>query len=101
MSTDPGLASWLRLTLTPGLGTAAARGLLKKFGLPEEVLARKRSELAPYVTPGALQALDSTEVIAATERAFEWAGGPRHFVVTLADERYPRSLLEIADPPLL
>ena len=46
MTQDPGLASWLQLTLTPGLGAAALRGLLKQFGLPHEVLARRRAELA-------------------------------------------------------
>ena len=46
MSQDPGLASWLQLSLTPGLGSATLRKLLQQFGLPQTVLARKRSELA-------------------------------------------------------
>src|SRR3954470_17373471 len=101
MTIDPGLASWLSLTLTPGLGAAAVRGLLKTYGLPDAVLGRRRAELAPYATQAAIQALDSDEVRAAVERALEWSAAPGHYIVTLADERYPRTLLEIPDPPTL
>ncbi len=101
MNPDPGLASWLQLCLTPGLGAAAIRGLLRQFGLPHAVLEQKRSALAAYATPAALQALDSEAVRGAVERALEWASKPRHFVITLGDERYPRPLLEIGDPPPL
>jgi len=43
MTSEPGLAGWLQLTLTPGLGAATLRGLLQKFGLPENVLAAGRA----------------------------------------------------------
>jgi DNA processing protein len=33
------------------------------------------------------------------QRALTWAAQDRHHVVTLADEHYPKALLEIADPP--
>ena len=58
MTQDPGLASWLQLTLTPGLGAAALRGLLKQFGLPSEILARRRAELAAQLPAGALESND-------------------------------------------
>ncbi|MGH8739462.1 MAG: DNA-processing protein DprA [Burkholderiales bacterium] len=99
MTHNPGLASWLQLTLTPGLGAAALRAMLRQFGLPQAVLERKRSELAPYASPDVLAALESRQVQDAVARALEWAGQPDHHVVTLADEAYPRLLLEIADPP--
>lgn len=101
MTPDPGLASWLQLSLTPGLGASTVRSLLQRYGLPQAVLARTRGELKQYVTPDALAALDSEAVRGAVERALEWARLPGHFVVTLADETYPRALLEIADPPPL
>ena len=99
MMRDPGLAGWLQLSLTPGIGAAAVRAMLRQFGLPQSILDRKRSELAPYVRAEALAALDSPRVIEATERALGWLEAPGHHVVTLADEAYPRLLLEIADPP--
>ena len=101
MSRDPGLASWLQLSLTPGLGPATLRKLLQQFGLPQAVLARKRSELSLLAPPAALAALDSEPVANAVARALAWAAEPGHAVITLADETYPRLLLEIADPPPL
>jgi len=99
MTHDPGLASWLQLTLTPGLGAAALRGLLKQFGLPQEVLARRRSELRGFAPATVLEALDSQAVSEAVARAVEWVGASGHSIVTLADDDYPRALLEIPDPP--
>src|SRR5438093_8106441 len=101
MSPDPGLASWLQLSVTPGLGASTVRNLLKQFGLPEAVLARQRAELASFLVPAALEALHSSRVRDAVQRALEWTAADDHFVVTLADETYPRALLEIADPPPL
>ena len=101
MTPDPGLASWLQLSLTPGLGASTIRKLLGQFGLPEAVLARKRSELGSYMAPLALAALDSPQVEDAVARSLQWLAVKDHFVVTLADELYPRALLEIPDPPPL
>jgi DNA processing protein len=99
MTPDPGLASWLQLSLTPGLGASTVRDLLRRFGLPDAVLARQHSELASFLSPAALEALHSSRVRDAVERALQWAAQEDHFVITLADETYPRALLEIADPP--
>jgi DNA processing protein len=101
MKSDPGLASWLQLTLTPGLGPSTIRQLLKKFGLPEQVLSRSRSELARTAPRASFDALDSPAVAAAVARAHDWVAQEGHDVVTLSDETYPRALLEIADPPPL
>ena len=101
MKEDPGLASWLQLTLTPGIGAAAIRGMLRQFGLPQNVIDRKPSELAAYVAPGELQSMASAQVRDAVARALAWAAAPGHFIVTLADGAYPRALLEIPDPPSL
>jgi DNA processing protein len=101
MTRDLGLAGWLQLALTPGIGPSTLRALLREFGLPEAVLQRKRSELARHVGAPALDALDSPSVQEAVARTLEWAARPGHFVVTLADEAYPRLLLEIGDPPPL
>jgi DNA processing protein len=100
MNADPGLASWLQLTLTPGLGAATVRRLLARFGLPENVLAAPGEQLASIA--GAVAASQMrTPRNAEVERALRWAEEPSHAVVTLADATYPRLLLEIADPPAL
>ena len=99
MTPDPGLASWLQLSLTPGLGASTLRRLLSQYGLPEAVLARKRAEFAPLIPPAALEALDSKRVADMVSRALEWVSDADHWIVTLADQSYPRALLEIPDPP--
>jgi len=98
---DPGLASWLQLTLTPGLGAAAIRGLLKQFGLPEKILAATRAQLERAAGPAAAELLRPEAVAPAIERALRWAEVPGHAIVTLADAAYPALLLEIPDPPPL
>jgi DNA processing protein len=99
MKQDPGLAGWLQLSLTPGIGGAALRGLLAKFGLPDNVLARTRNELGALLGPETLETLHSQRVRDAVARAVDWAGADHHCIVTLADDTYPRALLETADPP--
>ncbi|HLX79442.1 MAG TPA: DNA-processing protein DprA [Burkholderiales bacterium] len=101
MSSDPGLASWLQLTLTPGLGAATIRQLLSQFGLPEKILGAKRSELARHAGAQAIQALDSEAVGKAVEYALAWIEQPGNAILTFADAAYPRLLLEIPDPPAL
>ena len=100
MSVDPGLASWLRLTLTPGLGASTLRKLLGQFGLPQAVLDQRR-ELSALLPSAVIHALYSTQVEEAVGAALRWLGEPGNALVTLADESYPRGLLEIADPPAL
>ena len=101
MNPDPGLASWLQLALTPGIGPATFQRILRQFGLPHEALARKRSELAGFTTAAVLAGLDSEQVREAVARSLAWVAHEGHAIVTLADEPYPPPLLEIADPPPL
>lgn len=101
MTADAGLTGWLRLTLTPGLGAAAIRSLLRHFGLPESVLAAPRAQLERVAGNAAVSLLHSGETDAAVQQALHWASEPGHAVVTLADAHYPRLLLETADPPPL
>jgi DNA processing protein len=101
MTPDPGLASWLQLSLTPGLGAATLRSLLSKFGLPEAVLSASRAELSRHIGGDVARALDSEAVARAVEQALAWLEQPGNALVTLADATYPRLLLEIADPPAL
>ncbi len=99
MKHEPGLASWLQLTLTPGLGAATLRAMLRQFGLPQVILHDRRAQLASLLAPEVLGALESAPVREAVERALGWAAIPGNAVVTLADDTYPRALLEIPDPP--
>lgn len=101
MKVDPGLAGWLQLSLTPGMGPATIRGLLSQFGLPEQILAARRAELARFVSADTLNALDSADVRRSVETTMAWLEHAGNAVVTLSDTAYPRMLLEISDPPPL
>lgn len=100
------LAGWLRLIETPGIGNETARRLLAAFGSPEAVFsapARAHQELLPAPLAAALgQAPDTVDAL--IDMTWRWLedvqDAPRHIIV-LGDPRYPGTLLETADPPLL
>ncbi len=98
------LAAWLRLLLTPGVGTDSARKLLAAFGLPEAIFGQTGDALHAVVGTQRAQALltEPEELPVALQRLQDWlaAGTDRH-VLTLADKRFPAELLEMADPPLM
>ncbi|NMM77208.1 DNA-processing protein DprA [Acidovorax sp. SRB_24] len=102
------LAAWLRLTLTPGVGDAAARRLLGTFGLPQRIFGQSGQALQQCVTPAQAHALlrEPDGLPALVETTWQWlhtapAAGPARAIVALGDPRYPRLLLETQDPPLL
>lgn len=96
--------AWLRLTLIAGIGGATQRKLLTAFGLPEAIFSASRSSLAKAVGEKAANLLcdyDEAELNAKIETSLHWASQPGQHLITLADSRYPKSLLEIDDPPTL
>lgn len=101
MSAEQGLASWLRLCLTPGLGSVRLRELLSKFGLPEAVIGAGRSRLGPYLPASVIDAMYSESVGKRVEAALLWSRAPNRTLLTLDQTAYPRSLLETGDPPAL
>ncbi|MDG3066203.1 DNA-processing protein DprA [Thauera mechernichensis] len=95
------LADWLRLSSLPGLGADRQRSLLAAFGLPRHIFGAGRSALAAVVGGEAADTVLGTPQAEWMERALAWAAEPGSHVLTLADEAYPRSLLDMADPPVL
>jgi DNA processing protein len=93
--TDP----WLRLALTDGVGNTSLLRLLTAFGSPEAVLASGRSALMMHLSAAQCDALLGEPDTAALDAAQAWLEQAGNSLMTLADEDYPRSLLEIADPP--
>ncbi len=100
------LGAWLRLLETPGVGRESARKLLAAFGSPHAVIAAStaaRRDLVGSIQAGAL-ATEPEPLGALVAMTLDWlradAVEPRA-VITLGDPRYPRALLEGADPPLL
>ncbi len=105
------LRSWLRLSLTPGVGNEAARRLLACFGSPQAVFEQSEAALRQVVSALQAQALlnEPPELPVQVVRTQQWLAladqdhqnGVRHAVWTLGDAQYPAALLQLADPPLL
>ena len=100
------LAGWLRLLLTPGVGNTTARRLLAAFGLPHAVFVQSQASLREVVTTAQANSLHQTppELEAQVEATSQWLAAtdaaPRS-LITLGDARYPASLLDMEDPPLV
>jgi DNA processing protein len=94
-------ACWLRLALTPKLGPATQRKLLQAFGDPRQVLEAGAAELARAAGEPAATALRTGADPDLVRRSIDWLRAPGNQMLTLGDERYPPTLLEIFDPPLL
>ena len=57
VNTPNELGAWLRLVLTPGVGSESARRLLAAFGQPAAVLAQSPTALSQVVSAAQTQAL--------------------------------------------
>jgi DNA processing protein len=101
---DHGLAAWVRLEQTAGVGSETARKLLAAFGLPDNIFAANITALRGVVSERialALTTAPSPETQALMARTEEWANLAGNRLLTLADVDYPPLLLEIPDPPIL
>jgi DNA processing protein len=96
---DPALDAWLRLSLAPGVGNTSLIRLLSAFGSPEGVLAAGRGALSAHLTSAQCEALLAETDPALHAATAAWLAQPGHSLMTLADADYPKTLLEIADPP--
>lgn len=99
------LGAWLRLTLTPGLGDTSARRLLAAFGPPEGLYTQTPQALQAVLTPAQAAALlqppEGWTALLDSTWAWLQAEPVSRAVVALGDAAYPKTLLNIEDPPLL
>jgi DNA processing protein len=102
------LGSWLRLTLTPGVGNVTARKLLAAFGLPGAVFNQSAAALRQVVGETQANSLrtEPAELADLLDITWRWlqtseVGRAQRHIVVLGDADYPASLLNIEDPPLL
>jgi DNA processing protein len=100
-------AAWLRLALTPAITPATARALLGAIGLPAAIFERQTPyarlvHIAGEAAAACLRGPAAPEIADAIARTNAWLdGGQNRSLVTLADADYPRTLLELADAPIL
>lgn len=96
------LIPWLRLSLVNGLGSRGQIQLLRALGEPVAIFAATYDDLSLYVAPNVARAIIAaahTEDTMAIDAAVNWLRGDGHSILTLADERYPKKLLDLPDPP--
>ncbi|MEI7430187.1 MAG: DNA-processing protein DprA [Betaproteobacteria bacterium] len=101
MTAGDSLYSWLKLTLIPGIGGETQRKLLSGFGLPDAVFSASRSDLLEVVSENSARLILTANNSTLVETACKWSEGDDQHIITLADQDYPRALLEIPDPPSL
>lgn len=95
---------WLRLIQTTGVGLEKARKLLSVFGLPANIFNADLSTLSKVVPERVAMTLIkemADDIQVQIERTRLWCENPDNHVLTLADDAYPKALLDIADPPIL
>lgn len=99
------LGAWLRLQLTPGIGSVHGRRLLKAFGLPTAVFSQNLSALRAVVPERQAQAVMQTpaDLASGLRELMQWLeqGAGQNRLVTVGEATYPSSLLDIDDPPLM
>lgn len=98
--------------MTAGVGNQHARKLLTAFGLPQEIFSQSQLALKQVVSSAMAQALHAVpeNFEAQLQTTWDWlaagtmnpaTGQNNRAFLTLADARYPSSLLNIEDPPLV
>jgi DNA processing protein len=99
------LSDWLRLELTPSVGSATARKLLSAFGLPGSLFAQSHAALTQVCNDAQAQALLQipAELEAQTQRTWAWLQEDHlcNRLLVLGDPDYPHALLHMEDPPLM
>lgn len=101
MGSNDDLASWIDLSLVPGIGPQTYRALLSAFGLPNDIRSATRVQLAQVVPQSIAQRILENGREGQVAAAIAWGIQPGRSIVTLADPDYPPWLLQISDPPVL
>jgi len=98
MNVDARAEAWARLHLS-GVPPRTLVDLLRAFGSPEGVLATTPAQRRHRVPAGVVALLDTAPDERRLAATLDWLREPGHDLVAWDDPDYPRSLLEIGDPP--
>lgn len=94
-------ALWVSLNSIYGLGSQAFIQLLKAFGSPAAIYEATLSQLKEVVPEKLALEIQQGVNEQVVNDTIAWLSKENNYVVTLADPAYPKSLLEINDPPPL
>jgi DNA processing protein len=90
---------WIGLSKIDGLGAQTFCELLKVFGNPRNIYAASFQQLKAVVADHIATEISRGLNEEALAESMRWLSLENNFLVTLADSHYPKSLLEITDPP--
>lgn len=90
---------WIGLSKIDGLGAQTFCDLLKVFGNPRNIYAASFQQLKAVVADHIATEISRGLSEDALAESMHWLSLENNFLVTLADSYYPKSLLEITDPP--
>lgn len=90
---------WVALSFVQGLGSQTFCQLLKAFGDPANIFATPFKQLTEIVTEKIAIDIGKGADEVVLKDTIVWLSQPSNYLVTLADAHYPKTLLEINDPP--
>jgi DNA processing protein len=91
--------SWVALGQIAGIGSQTYCQLLRALGSPTDIFSASLSALKAVVTEKIAHDIRQGFDAVAFEGTKQWLSQNDNHLVTLADEHYPKALLQIADPP--
>lgn len=100
-STQTQLAHWVCLSQIAGIGSQTFYKLLQAFGEPEAIFATSYHALHQIVSQSIALEISQGPKLENAEVTLEWLSQANNHLLTLADPRYPKALLEIPDPPAI
>lgn len=95
------IQQWLALNQIAGLGNAGLCQLLAKFGTPAAIFSASNKQLREIVSDEIAQQIGLGVDIDSIAPSLKWLEKDNTHLVTLADEAYPKQLLEINNPPAI
>jgi DNA processing protein len=90
---------WIGLSKIEDLGAQTFCELLKVFGNPRNIYAASFQQLKAVVADHIATEISRGVNEETLAESMRWLSLENNFLVTLADSHYPKSLLEITDPP--
>jgi DNA processing protein len=95
------VALWVALSLIKGLGSATLCQLLSRFGSPEGIFSAKQSQLSEIVDQRLASTIHQGFDASSVSTTLTWLQESQNHIITLADNAYPKHLLEITTPPAI
>ncbi|MFM1921810.1 MAG: hypothetical protein RLZZ303_3444 [Candidatus Hydrogenedentota bacterium] len=92
---------WLTLALIPGVGGTRMVKLLARFGKPRRALEASLAELEEVLGSALARRVHAYREVSEVEEQAARMRDYEAWLLTLDDERYPLSLAEIYDPPVV